>query len=375
MRSFGVVVAACAMSWALTSPVAAQRGAPRPVQVASSVTAACAVMSDGTVWCWGANDAGQLGDGTRASRAAPRPVAGLRGAVEVDLGEAFACARLRDGTVRCWGDGSYGQLGDGERTNRAAPVQVAGIADAVSIGLGYYNACAALRGGGVRCWGSNVFKESAQTEGGREILQPAEVPGIDSAVEVAGGQNHVCARLRDGTVRCWGNNGSRQLGDGTNETRGVPVAVEGVAGATALRVGNTHGCVIVRGGALRCWGSNGYGERGTPGASAGAADVPSLSRVTSAGAGVWASCALSAGEVRCAGDNRGGQLGLGADEAQVRAPRAVEVRGARAVSFGGFYGCALGRRELSCWGRLTPRGGGEHVVMSSGPSVIAFERE
>ena len=121
------------------------------------VAHSCAVLSDGTVRCWGANGGGTLGDGTTTDRLNPVAVLGISTATQVARGESQSCAVLSDGTVRCWGWNDYGQLGDGTKTDSSTPVVVSGISTATRVGLGMSHSCALLSDGTVQCWGSNAF--------------------------------------------------------------------------------------------------------------------------------------------------------------------------------------------------------------------------
>src|SRR5207253_335143 len=113
-----------------------------------------ALLPNGTVWCWGRNDEGQLGDGTTLGRPAPVQVAGITGALAVSGGYHHTCALLSDGTVQCWGRNLEGQLGDGTTTSSATPVRVGGVTGAVAVSAGILHTCALLSNGTVKCWGA-----------------------------------------------------------------------------------------------------------------------------------------------------------------------------------------------------------------------------
>lgn len=125
--------------------------------LAAGLTFNCAATSAGDVRCWGRNSRGQLGDGSQVGQATPTAVGGgLADAVDVVAGASHACALLTDTTVRCWGANTEGQLGDGTFVDRSTPVQVVGLADVVALGAGANHTCAVLVGGGVQCWGSDA---------------------------------------------------------------------------------------------------------------------------------------------------------------------------------------------------------------------------
>nr|MBK7065862.1 hypothetical protein [Deltaproteobacteria bacterium] len=338
------------------------------VQVAIGGSSACAVLAAGTVQCWGANSYGQLGDGGNQARLVPAAVPGLAGVAEVDVGDAHACARKADGSVWCWGSGSDGAIGNGARLNARSPVQVGGLPAVRDIGTSGGNTCAVAVDGGTWCWGSNVFGESAQPAGVREVLTPTRIAGLGPAVEVDTGQNHTCARLADGTVWCWG--GSGPLGDGASVQRHSPVQVQGVAGATALAVGQNHNCALVVSGAVTCWGSTGGGGGGMR------ATPVALSAVVSLTAGNYSTCAtLADGVAQCWGTNYEGKFLVPATQRSVMAPTPLPgVAGVSAVALGIGYQCALQRAgSLSCWGTLRQPGGGRSVLRTATVYPVTFD--
>lgn len=338
------------------------------LDVAIGASSACAVLGTGAVQCWGDNGYGQLGDGTRVMHLVPQPVVGLAQAVEVDVGDVHACARTRSGEVWCWGGGSDGAIGNNARTNAPLPVKVAGLPPVRDLGTSGGNTCAVALDGGVWCWGSNVFGESAQPAGVREVLVPTRVAGLGAAVEVDTGQNHTCARLQDGTVWCWG--GAGPLGDGAYTQRHAPVQVSGLAGATALAVGQNHNCARVAGGAVQCWGSTG-GRGGGRVATA----VPGLAGVTDLRAGNYSTCAtLPTGQSHCWGTNYQGKFLVPATQRSVDAPTALPgLSGQRAVALGIHYQCAVMRDDLRCWGSLKQGFGSRSALRTETVYPVTFD--
>jgi hypothetical protein len=231
-------------------------------QVSAGDVHSCARKSDGTVWCWGSNGRGQLGDGTTASRTTPGQVTALGNLVaQVGAGGQHTCARLTDGTVWCWGQNSAGQVGDGTMTDRTTPVKVTGLpAHAVDIGLTKFDAdgnadgtdgssYAVLSNGYAMGWGWTP-----------RTAVPASV--ATEAVMYAPGGQFDCIVFTNGTMWCAGDNSWGQLGADTldNPTDPGPVLL----GNTVVQAsaGYTHTCAVRSDGTVWCWGNNSHGQVG-----------------------------------------------------------------------------------------------------------------
>jgi alpha-tubulin suppressor-like RCC1 family protein len=196
----------------------------------------CALMIDGTVSCWGSSTWGQLGDGSLGEdRAVPGPVPDLAGITAIAAGAKHVCALRDDATVFCWGFNRSGQLGDGTRTDSPTPVQVAGLEDVVEIALGSEHTCGRVRGGSVYCWGHCGYGELGNGSFTASwVPQPEKVLDLDDAVEISAAGFRSCARRASGQVVCWGNNEYGGLGDGTLVNKAEPAAVVGLTDATGL---------------------------------------------------------------------------------------------------------------------------------------------
>jgi len=188
------------------------------------------------------------------------------------------------------------------------------------------------------------------------IGDPVDVIGISGATALAAGENHACALLAGGAVKCWGSNNFGALGNGT--TVGIstlPVTVSGLSGATAIATGYSLSCAVVSGGGVRCWGSNSRGQLGN-GTTGGSSNVPvavtGLTGATGVAAGQLHVCALVAGTVECWGDNATGELGNGT---YTSSPTPVVVTGittASVLASGYFHACAIvADRSTLCWGQ------------------------
>ena len=216
------------------------------VAISGGYEFAVALRADGTVWAWGDNTEGQLGAGDMASSSVPVQVKGaagtgyLTGVVEVAAGESFSMGRRADGSVWTWGHNGNGQLGDGTRIGSLVPVRVNGLARATAIGAGTRHALAVLADRTVRAWGNNGDGQLGDGSSD-DAVAPVRVRGLNAragVVAVNGGRRHSVSVAADGTIRSWGENYEGQLGDGTEYDSTAPVAARDLdpAGLPALRV-------------------------------------------------------------------------------------------------------------------------------------------
>ena len=267
-------------------------------QISAGGTHTCALLSDGTIKCWGYNGYGQLGS-ANADNIGDDELPGSVPAVsvsttpgvtvtQISAGLDHTCALLSDGSVKCWGANQFGQLGRGSSNNLRDPLLPSTAAAiplttkpgvvATAIQASVYVSCALLSDGTIKCWGDGAMGlvGTGKTE---PVLEPSSVgpvsvtndPGL-TVTEVANGTSHICVRLSDGSCKCWGANVYGQLGYGNTNTIGddeLPSSVGAVSVSTIpslkivqLVAGSSFNCALLSDDSVKCWGDNGVGELG-----------------------------------------------------------------------------------------------------------------
>jgi alpha-tubulin suppressor-like RCC1 family protein len=339
------------------------------VAVAAGRGHSCAVVAGGTVYCWGGNNHGQLGDGGTGRRLNPVRVEGLAGVSVVRVGGDHSCA-LAGGAVYCWGANTAGQLGDGRTKDSAIPVRVAGLTAVTAIATGREHTCAATAAGALSCWGSNA---RGQLGDGTTTNRPAPVPvaGIGGVSDVAAGDAfHTCA-LAGGAAYCWGWDHLGQLGTGVQNDpfvadrhRTTPAKVVGLGAVTAVSVAGAANSCALSAGAVYCWGWNTFGQLGDGGHppgditghrhSATPVQVTSLTGVAviASASGTGQMCAVLAdGAPRCWGHNGLGQVGDGSNRHQPTPVTPAGLGPVAAVTGGADHTCAITADDarLFCW--------------------------
>jgi alpha-tubulin suppressor-like RCC1 family protein len=313
-------------------------------QVASGKNHSCAL--DGTtVKCWGDDSFGQVGDGAASGPySTPQAVSGLGGAVsQIVVGDNHSCALLTGGTVQCWGDNTFGQLGMNAPTaNATVATAVSGLSGIIAISAGGDHTCA-IQGTPryVYCWGDNDYGQLGQdnTNNLGDVAGEMTTLSTDPISFISGftpnrlalGKDHSCALSTSGAAICWGKNLYGQLGVdnvnayGSSATYPMSSLVginTGAASFSKISAGGDSTCLITSGNLLQCFGSNTYGQLGIESiASVGqntgdmiaihTTDLGSSLYATSVSLGDSHTCAiLNNGQVKCFGLNTFGQLGL-----------------------------------------------------------------
>jgi alpha-tubulin suppressor-like RCC1 family protein len=288
----------------------------------------CARVVPGTVWCWGDDGVGQLGNGA-GGPVGPTLVELPMGTVATHLAVGFehACVATSTGQAYCWGRNDRGQLGDGTMGDAQTPVLVSTLSGVTWIAAGLDHSCAVTDDGSAYCWGDNLSRQLGSAVTGSTSM-PARVSGLEpSAVAIAAGDVSTCAVLASGGVRCWGRNSSGQIGDGSGDIATVPRVVSGprggaLADAMYVSVGSAHACAVTRDSRVVCWGENGDSQLGLGAGltmdSRIPVYVPGLTGIARVSAGTTHTCAIARdrSNVWCWGANNEDQLGDGSGISQ-----------------------------------------------------------
>lgn len=398
LGSFGLTALAV---WALLPREPGPAAAAGVAAVAAGGQHACALTDGGGLRCWGDNTYGQLGDGTTTQRATPVAVIGLPSAVvAVAAGGNHTCALTEAGGVKCWGSNRYGQLGNpgarGGLFPNPQPTDVVGLdSGVIAIATGGVHTCALTKAGGVKCWGWDRRGQvgNSETCSNSICATPRDVDGLASGVTaIDAGDEHTCALLGTGALKCWGNNQFGQLGAATGSpctTEGLeplpcaptPVDVAGLAGAAAVAAGGAHTCALTSEGGIKCWGDNSSGQLGDGQACGAICSTPvDVSGLTSgvavlAAAGGHTCAVTMAGPfptpvAACWGDNESGQIGNGESPTDALTPVGVcedatcgigvicvpelpcgTLANVAGLALGSDHSCArMESGALKCWG-------------------------
>ena len=338
--------------------------------VSSGAGHSCAVTTVGTAYCWGANDRGQLGDGTSVSRTEPVLVAGELVWGSVASGSGFTCGVTTTGKAYCWGANDSGQLGDGTLIDRTSPVAVVSAASWTSVAAGTAHTCAVTASstysvaGLAHCWGRN---SDGQIGDGTTTVSsvPTAVVTARRWASLSAGGDHTCGLTAtvsgtlEGTALCWGANGSGQVGDGTTTGQTAPTTLSVPLTLKAVSAGYRHTCAVTQAGASWCWGLNTSGQLGVGSLSGQTTPTlvnGSISWATVAASGSSAgshTCGLAqSGAAYCWGANAAGQVG---DTTTTLRSSPTAVAGSltwRSISVGASHTCGITTGLVpNCWGK------------------------
>lgn len=345
------------------SPVQESSAATNWLQVNTGYSHSCAVKSDGSLWCWGNDTFGQLGNGaTTGNQLSPfQESSGATDWALVTTGNSHSCALKTNGSLWCWGYDTGGMLGNGS-TLRTSPVQESSQAvNWMPVNGGSYR-CAIKTDGSLWCWGSDgngQLGNGATT--GSQISPVREITNATDWLQASGGASHTCAVKNNGTLWCWGNDGNGQLGNGAatgDQDSPVQESTNATDWVHISARGGSHSCAIKTNGTLWCWGRDANGQLGN-GAIAGDQVSPSQE---STNATDWAqvstalshTCAVkTGGSLWCWGRDHFGQLGNGATATDQVSPARESTNATDwvQVSAANLHTCAIKTdKSLWCWG-------------------------
>jgi alpha-tubulin suppressor-like RCC1 family protein len=284
------------------------------IAVAAGLSHSLALSEDGSVWAWGSGGEGQLGDGRALDSSTPVQVSAVTGVIALAAGDTHSMALRGDGTVWAWGDNDSGQIGDGTDNDQAVPEQVRGLPGNCTALDGGLDQSLAVCEGNVWAWGYNDFGELGETVS-EEQFTPVQVKGLPGIKAVASGDGHSLALSEDGHVWAWGDNTDYQRGDDDTENpQPKPMQVQGVTGVTGVAAGAYHSVALAADGTIWAWGINDAGELGdgTDKSRARPTQIPRLMSSGSLSVGSSHAVVLTAdGTLWAWGVNSSGQLGNG----------------------------------------------------------------
>lgn len=233
------------------------------VAVAAGYNHSMALQSDGTVWIWGQNQYGQLGNDTTTARFNPEPIAGLKNIIAIAAGKNFSMALESDGSVWAWGDNQYGQIGAGHIsiTYSLIPNKVVNLSEIVSIQAGEYHSVALDVNGSVWTWGQNNYGQLGTGTFSQSVYSPRKVEDLSNINTITTSNKHTFALSSDGSLWAWGDNSSGQIGDGTSTHRRTPVQIN-LFNIVEVSAGHTHSMALQSDGTLWTWGQNHHGQLG-----------------------------------------------------------------------------------------------------------------
>ncbi|MBI3889659.1 hypothetical protein HY312_03770 [Candidatus Saccharibacteria bacterium] len=358
----------------------------KAVDIGTGVGGSCAIV-DGGVYCWG--DLTQIilpeyphqKTGTLSGKIAMAGSLNVSGNTTCSVaGGGVHCSGFiqgRNGVLGfCWGNNTKGQVGTGDTMDRikpTSPMSTVGIVT-TKVAAGDQHTCS-IANGQLYCWGDNTYGQiGIGSSGPSPVLTPTLVSYFNgkTVTDVSAGKTTTCA-IADGQAYCWGDNTTKQLGDGTFTARSSPVAVSGGSNVltgkaiTSISAGVTHTCAVANASAY-CWGSNSSAATGL-GTTSGIADPTRVSggsaaasagnitaAVTQISAGNGFSCAIINGVVNCWGLSTRGQTGTGTTAVKTVPTLVSGGAGSQLathISTGDTHACAVMQNDTLCWGDNT----------------------
>lgn len=240
------------------------------VTIATGFHHTCSIADDSTVWCWGANEFGQLGTGDNSLRLAPTqiPLPAGRVPVSINAGGNTTCVILDNGSGMCWGQNNHGHLGDGGYNDQNSPTPISILPanrSLVAMDIGFGHTCGIFDDGLVQCWGNNTHGRFGDgSENSSTYPRATSLPAGRTAISIDAGIDHTCAIMDDSSALCWGRNDFGQLGDGSTNgsTTPVDVSMPTGLGVAEISAGSLHTCAVATNASVWCWGAHEEGPLG-----------------------------------------------------------------------------------------------------------------
>ena len=322
--------------------------------VSTSADATCGIKSDDTLWCWGDDTNGKLGNGASGNTTVPGAVSGGGSWIDVSRGDEFTCGIKSDNSMYCWGRDNLGQLGNGAVTgDQQTPYQVTGTWKNVESGS--YSSCAIQSDDTIRCWGSDIYGQLGNGATG-STTSPGAITGGGTWKSVTVGGTTGCGIKSDDTLYCWGDDAEGQLGNGASGSSTSPVIVSGGWTWQFARAGDRSVCGINMKGRLLCWGYNSYSQLGQGNRFSDFSapqPVSGNSQWLHITTGDEFSCGIKTdGTGWCMGTDSDGTLGNGAVSGSQHYPYAIAGGGTwKSMTGGDYHTCGIKSDDTGwCWG-------------------------
>ena len=344
---------------------------------------ACAIKSNHSLYCWGYNYNGQLGDGTinsqdhRTMRENPTHITNnlTEGVKSVSTGGGFTCVITILEQIKCWGNNKYLQLGNNLGTSvpmATYPVNFSSSAKPIAVDTGSEFACALLGDNTVNCWGRGDSGQLGDGNSSSSSLHPMVAKQVKynglplNATSIGVGNEHACASIQNGSLVCWGENSEGRLGDGTEQDSNVPINVGDFGANDSIRkisLGAQHSCVLTEKGHIYCWGWNDLGTLGIGSNDQQGPLVPtklssfneSNPAMDLSSGGMHVCALLLNNSVVCWGEGMDGQLGDTEEQNRISPTIVNNLDNSSEIislATGDRFSCAMyDNGNLSCWGR------------------------
>jgi alpha-tubulin suppressor-like RCC1 family protein len=315
-------------------------GLTNVVAASSDYYQSLVALSNGSVYAWGYNDYGELGDGTKVEHNTPELIGGLSNVTSVAAGYYHSLALTSAGTVYAWGYNGYGELGNGAANPESlVPEQVKGVSEVAQIAAGCYDSFAVLKNGEVDAWGYNGYGELGDGTN-KEQTSPQRIPGLKGVKSISASCRHTLALMENGTVEAWGENYEGDVNGSSVDTDVETPTSVGVSGVKQISTGYAFDTALLSNGTVDAWGEGDYGVLGdgSEGAQLTPHQVAGLSNVAAISSDAYATVALlENGSLEGFGYNGDGELGSEVGS-ETLTPVAMHYPGAAiALGTGGGY--------------------------------------